>query len=211
MLHFVRTNSEASQSSNSGCVGATPRVPKSLGLHQPLPKWCSQMRFAMTRAVSGFSADAIQFARSSRPLAVLSEIGAPPKTSSHRRGTTSPSFSGSPRSCNFVSDGLPSTTAKATSCFGADFVSSALDSVRARSLAAESSWASKGFRTSTAKRSTTQPTPSGPPGWASLMRPLMVTFPVIGPQPGNSHVAVLAGMHEQRSLGSLCPCRDVSV
>ena len=50
------TNSAASQSSSSGCVGASPWVPKLLGERtMPRPKWCCQTRLAITRAVSGLS------------------------------------------------------------------------------------------------------------------------------------------------------------
>ncbi len=50
------TNSVASQSSSSGCVGSSPIVPKSLGVAtRPRPKWCCQSRLTITRAVSGWS------------------------------------------------------------------------------------------------------------------------------------------------------------
>ena len=50
-------SSTASQSSNSGWLGNSPCVPNSsLVRTRPVPKICSQNRFAITRAVSGFSA-----------------------------------------------------------------------------------------------------------------------------------------------------------
>ena len=55
-LHPARTNSVASQSSSSGCVGGSPCVPKSsLVSTMPRPKNCSQTRLTVTRAVSGLS------------------------------------------------------------------------------------------------------------------------------------------------------------
>ena len=63
-------NSLASQSSNSGCVGCSPSLPKSFVLGtMPRPKWYCQTRFTNTRAVSGLSFDAIQSASTvRRPL-----------------------------------------------------------------------------------------------------------------------------------------------
>ena len=64
-----RTNWTASQSSSSGCVGGSERVPKSLGVRtSPSPKWPAQTRLTRTRAVSGLSGLAIVLASSSRPL-----------------------------------------------------------------------------------------------------------------------------------------------
>ena len=54
--HPLWMNSTASQSSSSGWVGGSPRVPNSLGVGtSPVPKWCCHSRFAMTRAVRRFS------------------------------------------------------------------------------------------------------------------------------------------------------------
>ena len=51
------TKRSASQSSSSGCVGGSLRTPKSLGVRtRPAPKWFSQTRLTITRAVSGLSA-----------------------------------------------------------------------------------------------------------------------------------------------------------
>ena len=62
----------ASQSSNSGCVGRSPRRPKSLGVAtMPWPKWCCQSRFTITRAVSGLSGCATHFASASRRPVLL--------------------------------------------------------------------------------------------------------------------------------------------
>src|SRR5438093_11147146 len=66
-FHPRLTDSDASQSSNSGCVGGTPNLPKSFALAtMPRPKWCCQIRLTITRAVTGLSFDAIQFARTER-------------------------------------------------------------------------------------------------------------------------------------------------
>src|SRR5215212_3948606 len=60
-------NRTASQSSNCGCVGGSARVPKSLGVRTiPSPKWCCQLRFTITRAVSGLSRLAMSVAISRR-------------------------------------------------------------------------------------------------------------------------------------------------
>ena len=60
-------NSQASQSSSSGCVGQTPCEPKSSRVAtSPCPKASFQSRFTNTRATSGFSGDVSQRARSSR-------------------------------------------------------------------------------------------------------------------------------------------------
>ncbi len=55
MLQPCATNSVASQSSSSGCVGMEPCAPKSSSVStSPRPKYCIQMRFTVTRGVSGF-------------------------------------------------------------------------------------------------------------------------------------------------------------
>src|SRR5437868_4327116 len=65
--HPFRTNSDASQSSNSGCVGRAPARPKSFGVAtNPLPKHSCHTRFTITRAVKGLSGDAIHSASASR-------------------------------------------------------------------------------------------------------------------------------------------------
>ena len=70
------TNSEASQSSSSGWVGASPCVPKLFGERTiPRPKWCWKTRLAITRAVRGFSGDAIQSARTRRRPDVFASAG----------------------------------------------------------------------------------------------------------------------------------------
>ena len=95
-----RTNSEASQSSSSGCDGFPPLRPKSLGVStRPLPKWPCQMRFTMTRAVSGFSGLAIQSA-SVRRRSCSAESRAScfvPSTLNTAGTTSSFGCSGSPR------------------------------------------------------------------------------------------------------------------
>ncbi len=60
-------NLAASQSSSSGCVGFLPVAPKLFGLPAiAWPKCHCQMRLTITRAVSGFSGEAIQSASASR-------------------------------------------------------------------------------------------------------------------------------------------------
>ena len=60
-------NSEASQSSNSGWLGHSPCEPKSFStLERPVPKNCCHIRLAKTLAVSGFSGDTSQLAKSRR-------------------------------------------------------------------------------------------------------------------------------------------------
>ena len=59
-------------------------MPKSLGVRtRPSPKWCSQTRLTITRAVSGLSWLAIAWASSSRPLPLRERLAA-----SRRRGPT---------------------------------------------------------------------------------------------------------------------------
>src|SRR5436309_2122790 len=61
------TNSPASQSSNSGCVGGSPSLPNSLGVGtMPRPKWCCQRRLTITRAVSGFAGSVSHLASAAR-------------------------------------------------------------------------------------------------------------------------------------------------
>ena len=60
-------NSDASQSSSSGCDGGVPCVPKSFSVStRPRPKYACQKRFIVTRAVSGFFGSTIHLARSRR-------------------------------------------------------------------------------------------------------------------------------------------------
>ena len=90
MSHLRSMNSTASQSSSSGCVGGSPCVPKSsLVSTRPLPKCCAQMRFIVTRAVSGLFGSTSQFARPRR-LA-----GAPAGSGCSLAGT--PGLTSSPR------------------------------------------------------------------------------------------------------------------
>ena len=69
-FHPLSINSFASQSSNSGCVGFSPWLPKSLGVAtMPRPKWCCHSRFTITRAKSRpapSSTSVIQFASDRR-------------------------------------------------------------------------------------------------------------------------------------------------
>ena len=60
-------NSQASWSSSFKFTGASPWVPRSSRtLLSPVPKKCFHRRFIVTRAVSGFSFETSQAARSSR-------------------------------------------------------------------------------------------------------------------------------------------------
>ena len=60
-------NSQASQSSSAGFGGGSPWAPRSSStLLRPRPKNCFHSRFITVRAVSGFSRDTSQRARSSR-------------------------------------------------------------------------------------------------------------------------------------------------
>ena len=72
ILQFRSINSQASQSSNSGCEGGLPFLPKLTTVEtNALPKWRNHMWLIATRAVSGLSLLAIQLARASRrPLLV---------------------------------------------------------------------------------------------------------------------------------------------
>ena len=57
----------ASQSSSSGWLGRSPWVPKSsLVSTSPCPKYCSQMRFTVTRGVNGLFSSTSQRASPSR-------------------------------------------------------------------------------------------------------------------------------------------------
>ena len=81
MLHFISVENRTERvSSSSGWVGFSPAEPKSSGVGtMPTPNSSSQKRFTATRAVSGFSGEAIHFARSRR-------VGFP--DSAFRRGKT---------------------------------------------------------------------------------------------------------------------------
>src|SRR6476619_3940601 len=63
----VRTNSVASQSSNSGCDGGSPCDPKSSAVFtMPVPKYICQKRFTVTRATNGFDGSTSHRARPNR-------------------------------------------------------------------------------------------------------------------------------------------------
>ena len=84
------TNSAASQSSSSWFDGRSPITPKSLGVRtMPVPIRNCQMRFTITRAVSGFSGDASQFASAvRRPVRRLRESRKPPCITRGTAGST---------------------------------------------------------------------------------------------------------------------------
>src|SRR5436190_21460759 len=64
-LQPLRINSVASQSSSSGCVGGSPRLPKSLGVAtMPRPRWCCQSRLTMTRATRPPAPDRVSVSHS---------------------------------------------------------------------------------------------------------------------------------------------------
>lgn len=68
-------NSTASQSSSAGCVGLSPRVPKSSEVvTNPREKNCCHIRLTATRAVSGLSRDVSQRASDSR-VGILAGVG----------------------------------------------------------------------------------------------------------------------------------------
>ena len=88
------TKSFASQSSNSGCVGASPSLPKLSGERtKPSPKWACQTRLTSTLAVSGWFGRVSHSASWSRPLTVSAMGCSVPqvKTRGMRRLTSSPS------------------------------------------------------------------------------------------------------------------------
>ena len=67
MLQPSVMNSDASQSSSSGCVGASPCVPKSFSVRTiPRPKNRCQTRLTVTLGVSGLLSSTSHRARSSR-------------------------------------------------------------------------------------------------------------------------------------------------
>ena len=72
MLQPWRTNSEANQSSSSEWVGRAPVLPKFARVFTiPVPKWCFQIRFTMTREVSGWSGRINQRAKAKRRPVLL--------------------------------------------------------------------------------------------------------------------------------------------
>ena len=86
-------NSTASQSSNSGCDGKAPCVPKSSQVRtRPWPKSSFHSRLTSTRATSGLSRETIQRARSSR-VARRSLTSSLPRNSGMAGSTTGPESS----------------------------------------------------------------------------------------------------------------------
>ena len=86
-------NSTASQSSNSGCDGKAPCVPRSSQVRtRPWPKRSFHSRLTSTRATSGFSRETIQRARSSR-VARRSLTPILPRNSGMAGSTTGPESS----------------------------------------------------------------------------------------------------------------------
>ena len=84
----VRTNSVASQSSNSGCDGHSPCDPKSSVVFTiPVPKYICQKRFIVTRAVSGLAGSVSHLAKPRRLF------GAPAGSGGSTAGTPDSTFS----------------------------------------------------------------------------------------------------------------------
>src|SRR5262249_48796561 len=121
------TNSLASQSSSSGCVGGVPRLPKLLVERtMPRPKWCCQTRLTITRAVSGLSLLAIQFANASRRPEVLASgprsgiTGAGGASTDKKPGSTSSPFAcGLPRCSTNVLGGAGPASVTHSACASA--------------------------------------------------------------------------------------------
>ena len=110
----LRTNSRASQSSSSGCVGASPRWPKSFGVAtMPRPNSQCHTRFTYTRAVSGLSGRARNSASSNRPLPLL--LATPffsEKIFRKSRGTGSPCWCTSPRTSSRYATGAKARSSR---------------------------------------------------------------------------------------------------
>ncbi len=89
-------NSTASQSSNWGCVGASPWVPKSSAVAtMPRPKYSCQMRLTMTRATVGLFRSTSHWARVRRLSGA--SLGSGFKMDGTPGVTSGPSFCQSPR------------------------------------------------------------------------------------------------------------------
>src|SRR3978361_866898 len=107
--HPDATNRRARWSRSAGWLGRSPILPKLLGVAtSPRPKWCSQTRLTITRAVSGLSGLAMARARSSRPLPLVAKGAAPSgeRTGGNRRGASGPGVAGLPRRNTFMLVGL---------------------------------------------------------------------------------------------------------
>ena len=114
----------ASQSRSSGWVGLVPSNPKLSGVGTiPLPKCQRQTRLTITREVSGFEGEAIQFASSSLPLDFSEKAGALAlaKTTGTALGITLPNRSVLPRIWIATSVTFPSVTPIALGSSGAVF------------------------------------------------------------------------------------------
>ena len=106
----VRINSVASQSSNSGWDGFSPCNPKSsVVFTKPVPKYCCQKRFTVTRAVKGWFGSTSHLARPSR------FVGAPRGSGGRIEGTPGVTLSlflsYSPRTSMNVSRGFAASFA----------------------------------------------------------------------------------------------------
>src|SRR6185369_7289517 len=117
-------NSDASQSSNSGCVGDSPSWPKLLDDRtRPRPKWCCQIRLTITRAVRRLSGDVIQSARAVlRPEDFIAGVfagmtgAAASKIAGNPSSTLFPGTCGFPREKTNVSGGFGITKLTLSAC-----------------------------------------------------------------------------------------------
>ena len=94
------TKSKAKSSKSWGCVGRSPRLPKSLGVRtSPSPKCHAHTRLTITRAKRFRAFPEVRAcANSARPLPSLKgNESRPPKTSGNRATTESPNAAGFPR------------------------------------------------------------------------------------------------------------------
>ncbi len=99
--HPPLTNSPASHSSNSGCVGLAPAFPKSFGVAtSPAPMWCCHSRFTITRAACApppASTSVIQFAMARRLPEYFASFGG---STRHRFPRSGPRINTCKKSCS---------------------------------------------------------------------------------------------------------------
>ena len=87
----MKPRRRASRAARDGSAGPPACRSRSGVRTRPAPKWCSQTRFTITRAVSGFAGSTMARASSSRPLPVLEGLAAlgPAMDPRNCRGTSS--------------------------------------------------------------------------------------------------------------------------
>ncbi len=107
-------NSTASQSSRAGWLGDSPWRPKSFGVvTRPAPKWCCQIRLAMTRPSKGWDSSVSQRANAARrpgtagDAVPASASGPGPRAAGKPGSTRGPLRRNSPRTRTWVSGTLP--------------------------------------------------------------------------------------------------------